>query len=648
MISNSALRVVENNSQASKDFTIQASGKMFHMVISGLYSNKPQSITREIWSNAFDAHAMVGKEDVPFLVTFPTSLSPTFSCRDFGPGIAHEDMEGFYTVLGHSTKENTNKAVGKWGVGRMSPMSYTDTFSVVSYHKGKASYYSVQLGPDGSPQLHVLSAKVDTDEPDGLQVSFPVKRHDITAFAVAAEVVSYGFKVPPTVTNSKEKVFQNVKKTFEGPGYYLYDDNRLNGAYAQMGCVLYPIPREHLSRTLNIVYQFDIGDLEVTASREALSFGPKDPTAAAIKAKSEVVERDLWDRMQEQVDAQDHIFKAARMATKLRRNLPYNSPHFTYKKQTIPKYWDLSKFDKVSIAVGYMSYRQKSAGWTLEDKIVVEQDYSLYIQDTSDVKANARAATRIGATLDSYKYYVWVRANLKDADQKAQVDAMVKELCFDTKYVKDIPDPGPSTRAKAKVKVSLLVNGKREPYDMDDAEFNAGGYCLKMSNNDYESIYNILSSLVQQKLGGKGIYLIPKTLWKKFDANSKWKPLEPAIRDAIRSEHPKVLTTLSPRYNSYPLLPLAAFKDVGGQVGDFATKVVTAKPISYLGVDYSLWNRFFLWVGLAEMNNKAAEKEYNELLDKYPLLGTYENNRKMYGDYCTYIKAMDNLAKGSN
>jgi len=87
MKSNSTLRVVETNSQTTKDFTIQASGKMFHMVISGLYSDKPKSITREIWSNAFDAHAMVGKEAVPFEVTFPTAITPTFTCRDFGPGI---------------------------------------------------------------------------------------------------------------------------------------------------------------------------------------------------------------------------------------------------------------------------------------------------------------------------------------------------------------------------------------------------------------------------------------------------------------------------------------------------------------------------------------------------------------------------------
>ena len=204
MKNNVALKVVENNSLSSKDFTIQASGKMFHMVISGLYSNKPQSITREIWSNAFDAHAMVGKEDVPFEVTFPTTLNPTFSCRDYGPGIAHENMEGFYTVLGHSTKENTNKAVGKWGVGRMSPMSYTDTVSVVSRHKGMITFYSIQLGPDGSPCLHVLAPPMPTTEESGLEVSFPVKREDINSFQQAAKVVSYGFDVKPRIKNSKD------------------------------------------------------------------------------------------------------------------------------------------------------------------------------------------------------------------------------------------------------------------------------------------------------------------------------------------------------------------------------------------------------------------------------------------------------------
>lgn len=232
MKTNTAVRLVENNAMSSTAFTIQASGKMFHMVISGLYSNKAQSITRELWSNAFDAHSMVGKEDVPFEVTFPTAMTPVFSVRDFGPGIAHDDMEGFYTVLGHSTKENTNKAVGKWGVGRMSPMSYTDTFSVVSRHKGMVAYYSVQLGPDGAPQLHVLAPPSPTTEADGLEVSFPVKRVrkdwlDIYSATIKNEIGT-------TVKMDRAQVDDDPKRTCSS-GLHVCADEYLKGYHGGDG-----------------------------------------------------------------------------------------------------------------------------------------------------------------------------------------------------------------------------------------------------------------------------------------------------------------------------------------------------------------------------------------------------------------------------
>jgi len=107
-------RNTEASSLSKKDFSIQASGKMFHMIISGLYSNKPKSITREIYSNAFDAHAMVGKHDVPFDVIFPTPMAPTFTVRDYGPGIHHDNMEGFYTILGPRRTPTRLSANGVW------------------------------------------------------------------------------------------------------------------------------------------------------------------------------------------------------------------------------------------------------------------------------------------------------------------------------------------------------------------------------------------------------------------------------------------------------------------------------------------------------------------------------------------------------
>ena len=646
MRTNTSLRSVDNNSTSSTAFTIQASGKMFHMVISGLYSNKPQSITREIWSNAFDAHAMVGKEDVPFEVTFPTSITPTFSVRDFGPGIAHEDMEGFYTVLGHSTKENTNKAVGKWGVGRMSPMSYTDTFSVVSRHKGMIAYYTIQLGPDGSPQLHVLAEPSPTNEESGLEVSFPIDRDDVRDFQNAAYTVAHGFSVPPRITNSKELQFTGVTKVFEGDGYYIHKDLRLNGAYAQMGCVMYPIPQKYLDRPLNAVVQFDIGDLEVTASREALSFGPNDPTAKNIEKRLAEVYFNLWQKMQDEVDAQPTLFKAAKLAPSLRNHLRGTDPVFTYKGKALPKYWDCNIYDITGMYSGYRSYINKTVGWGDDRQVLVSADYTIFIQDTSDKKGSARAATRIAANLKPHAYYLWIRADLSDMKQKAEVDRLLKDLDYPTHYVKDLPDDGPRSGTRSKVSVSHIDDNRyRTTYAMEDAEFQAGGYYYPMSNNEYPTHLNLLRGFAKVTLNIPTIILVPKTLWKKFEANIKWKLIEPKLDEMIKLNEKSARATYGMQYNLYPFTRLKQYAEMSGPVGDFAKKTLQTTPDEWMGMRVDEWDLQLRRLGLNKLGSDQPQAEFKMLLDKYTLLKLDNTSKEMKQAFVDYITLIDNASK---
>lgn len=639
---NTNLRVVENNSFGTKDFTIQASGKMFHMVISGLYSNKPQSITREIWSNAFDAHAMVGKEDQPFQVSFPTSLTPVFSCRDFGPGIAHEDMEGFYTVLGHSTKENTNRAVGKWGVGRMSPMSYTDTFSVTSYHKGKVAYYSVQLGADGSPQLHVLAPPMDTTEPDGLEVSFPVKRQDVYDFQRAAEVVSYGFPVAPIVTNSKEKNFTPIKKIFEGKGYYYYDDSRMSGSYAQMGCVLYPIDRR-LSH-VNIVYQFDIGELEVTASREALSYGPNDPTEDNIKKRIAEVQKILVEDFQNRINSLPGLFDAAKEVPQLQKYIPHGQ-RLTYKGVDIPRFWVLPFVNKAAVCVGYRGYNSKTIGWTTDLKFEPSKPIKLFVQDTSDKKGNARATTRIASVVGSYEHYIWIKADLKDKEHQADIKKIVDQTDLPVVYVKDIPDPGARKVVRRPVQVSTLINGNKYPYEMSDEEFQKGGHYVPISNNEvpYWAIaasHFPLSSLI----GCSKVVLVPKTLWKKFEGTN-WKLLEPLVKNFVDSNKDQVYERFNNEYGRYPFYKLKQLSSCTGPVGIFAGKV-KAEATEYLSVKKSHWSDLLAVFGLPRFSQDKVDQEYSKLLADYPLLRYIDDNN--VGEMKTYVDLKYTAMKKGN
>lgn len=650
---NTNLRLVENNSASTKDFTIQASGKMFHMVISGLYSNKPQSITREIWSNAFDAHSMIGKEDTPFEVTFPTTLTPTFSCRDFGPGIAHEDMEGFYTVLGHSTKENTNQAVGKWGVGRMSPMSYTDTFSVVSRHKGMISYYTIQLGPDGSPKLHVLADPMPTNEPDGLEVSFPVKPSDISAFQTAAKTVALGFDVKPVVKNSKEFSFDGMEKLYEGKNFYLYKSKSVSGSYAKMGCVLYPIPSEYLTRKgINIVYLFDIGELEVTASREALSFGPNDPTAENIRKKDAVVMAEMQTVLQAAVDKETKLFRATRLGRQLQSYLPYNAGVLTYRGAPLEKFWDLSRYKLISISTANKGYRQKKAGWGFDNTVETSREYTIFVEDTGDKKGNVRAATRIGSAVDSYNYYIWVRANLSDAAQKAELDTMLNDLDYPVKYVKDLPDAGPvgGSHSRSTVKVTQIECNKIiKSYDMDDTEFQKGGYLYLMSNNDYPESLAKFPELVRLVLGTDRITLVPKTLWKKFDGQPQWKDAYGPVVSFVNTHEVNMRTFAGTRYNIYPYNRLAGLKVRQTKLGEFLSRV-NAPEGKYMGVlsrvtTENILNHFCKPIG----TNEKVNAEFKAILDKYPLLdllgSTGSQGRMSLQHYEDYITMIDNADK---
>ena len=646
MKSSVALKVVENNSLSSKDFTIQASGKMFHMVISGLYSNKPQSITREIWSNAFDAHAMVGKEDVPFEVTFPTTLNPTFSCRDYGPGIAHENMEGFYTILGHSTKESTNKAVGKWGVGRMSPMSYTDTFSVVSRHKGMITFYSIQLGPEGSPCLHVLAPPMPTTEKSGLEVSFPVKREDINSFQHAANVVSYGFDVKPLVKYS-EDAFPVLNKIFEGDNFYLYKDNKLSGAYAQMGCVLYPIPKSYLPGSyLDCVYKFDIGDLEVTASREALSFGPRDATAANIKSMATKISEKLRADMQHKIDNMPNYVHATVEAQKFYR-LIATSEFFKFRGLDLRRNIPLDGYT-IGIHCTGKNYSAKSVSWGKDNVLDTAHAHTIYVQDVSDKKGNARAALRIATNMVHNEKIIWVRLNTRDTKHVSELAELRAALPFPVKMVKDLPDIGAVTSNRGKVEVShISAHGGVTKYGFEDAAFQQGGYYLTMSNNQYDNRVTMACNLLKKTLNTPEIIVVPKTLWKKFEANPKWKLVEPELRAIVAKEVTVVNTLFGNQYSVWPHTQLALFSNLSGDLGAFAKKVSLAVPSDYMGLDKDQWIKLLRGYGhTMETNSIQVKHEYGMLLEKYPMLIFYEPHRiKQLPLFYEYVILIDNATK---
>lgn len=291
-------------------FTIAFNSKMAKILADGIYSDKITSIIREISCNAIDSHVAAGKPNAPIEVHLPGIFEPWFHVRDFGIGLDHNEVMNIYTVYGASTKTDTNDMVGCLGLGSKSPFSYVDAFDVTAIKNGIERQYSMYRSEDGMPSVALLMER-KTAEPNGVTVKIPVLQTDFNSFKSKAAGVFRWFAVQPTIVGMRDFSIEPVTTLFEGDRWkiikithnYGYHSNPT--AIALMGRVAYPIHADSVSgltanqRTLlsmSVVLDFDIGDLEVAASREALGYDSR--TQDNIKARLEVVLRQLGENFE--------------------------------------------------------------------------------------------------------------------------------------------------------------------------------------------------------------------------------------------------------------------------------------------------------------------------------------------------------------
>ena len=317
-------RTVEVHSagiNSSNQFTIAQTSKMFKILSDSLYSDKVMAVVRELSTNAFDSHISAGNKN-PFLVKLPTAADPNFTVRDYGTGLSQADMESLYTTYGASNKNDSNDFVGCLGLGSKSPFAYTKSFSTTSYFNGKQYTYIAAIDDSGVPTLNLIHS-CDTDEPNGLAISFAVKQQDFREFSQKSIRIFHYFKNKPIIHGGVDWDFSgdysNRNIVIDGDGWRVCRFNngnnlfpnsyhRINsGIIALMGNIAYPVQVEHLigeeksetpdhiakwNRAFNkadiaswksfvseiidqglyLELDFGIGELEMDVSREGLQY----------------------------------------------------------------------------------------------------------------------------------------------------------------------------------------------------------------------------------------------------------------------------------------------------------------------------------------------------------------------------------------
>jgi hypothetical protein len=381
-----------NGVQEEVAISFEANSVAFYAQISGLAKDKIGYPIRELSTNAWDASR--GNMEVHL----PTNLNPVFRVRDYGPGMSADDMRNVYARLYASTKRGTNESVGGWGLGSKSPFAYligaegAGSYNVTSYHGGMLRTYVLSLAAGGNPVMRLL-AELPSDEPTGMDVSFPVRRQDIRTFHDRASAILWSFNPRPKITPTpgwKEPVVKAA-----GEGWTSYKDNSVPFYQPQvrMGCVMYPFDLDQISTSGflvdsdTVLFDAPIGSLKVTLSREELAYD--DTTKTTLKNLVATYERSFISQLQEKVDACDSFFEACRVfsdetdglgetrANRLRNIVKWAS---LYLYQTIVK----ERFKTNLLGAGWQRFDKFDdcavrSSWAEDAKIVIEHNpsYSL-------------------------------------------------------------------------------------------------------------------------------------------------------------------------------------------------------------------------------------------------------------------------------
>ena len=263
-----------------------------------LYTDRVLAVMREYGGNGWDAHRSVGKSELPIKVTLPTAMEPTLRIRDYGPGLSKDGVLHVYTQYGRSTKRDSDDEVGCLGIGSKSGFSYSDSFTVTSWHGGIKSTYVAVLDESEKGIINCLAEEPCSPKGEtGLEIQIPVRLEDIWDFQRKARALFQYFEPRPVINIDLPPPNSDILVLTHGA--IILDS--YNGWVAKMGCIPYKVnlaqvrpktggPMWDTLANLSGVLCFGIGEVQTNASREELKYSAVTKEKLAKKFEALVEE----------------------------------------------------------------------------------------------------------------------------------------------------------------------------------------------------------------------------------------------------------------------------------------------------------------------------------------------------------------------
>ena len=345
-------RIIERvgGADTEEHMRIKPSRKAFRAISTILYKDRIKAIIREISCNAADAHIDAGCSEKPFEVHLPNKFDPYFSVRDFGKGISPEEMKTVYMTYFESTKEEKPEETGSLGLGSKSPLCYTNSFTVTSYHNGKRCHYAIFFDEEDFPTYKLLSAEPSNAE-SGLEVKVPLANmYDCSVFAEKAKDVFQYFPTKPEFFGDPLYI-PETNILIQGDGWRYVLGKHRTYPVAVMAKVAYPIEahsipnlsdnvKDNLKRP-QLEIDFPNDSLTYMPGRDDLSYDKK--TCKAISDRVQYVHDDWQAAINRELDKCENEYKARYRSVEIDKAIGRTSVQHSYKGIAIEPLYNLTE-----------------------------------------------------------------------------------------------------------------------------------------------------------------------------------------------------------------------------------------------------------------------------------------------------------------
>lgn len=293
-----------------------ASVMVFQMFTKNVYSNPIGTVVREITSNSFDSHTEAGVKKPVVIRKHKDEQTGThyISFIDYGVGMSPDRIYNVYGTYFESTKRVDNSQIGGFGIGGKTPLAYMrstgageaeydNSFYIITYYEGVKYFYCVAEGED-APVIHKLHEE-PTTEPNGTEIQIPVLEKDMESFKSEMtrqlyyfeNIVFEGFEYK----NYNDEIISELDNDYQiirGKNFLFRGDEYNSNMHVCLGRVAYPLNYETLGLSsgdyrLPVALKLEVGDINVTVSREALDYSAKTIKLLKKKleeAKTEIIE----------------------------------------------------------------------------------------------------------------------------------------------------------------------------------------------------------------------------------------------------------------------------------------------------------------------------------------------------------------------